>query len=181
MRHRIVAAYAIVLCGLAAACDGSTPTDIALAPGIHTDRLVYEAERRPGNPLFPLYAFSIVATYTNPTASPVKLWSCGSVTPRWFLRLVEGAAGEASAYNPAWTLAACPDHENHIIVGPRQTRMDTIWIEGPTVSYHDREPSGLEGGFRLEDSASICTWGGTCVAAPESLRVSKTFEIVIVE
>jgi hypothetical protein len=175
----MVGACAIVLCGLAAACDGSSPTDLALAAGIHTDRLVYEAERRrPGNPLYPLYGFTIVATFSNPTPTYLKVGACGAGRS-WFLRLVDGAVGEASGYNPVPTLEAC---DAHVIVGPRQTRTDTLRIEGPSGYDIGFVPMGvMEGRFRLEYGVSICDWDGTCVPAPERMRVSKTFEIFIVE
>ncbi len=66
-------------------------------------------------------------------------------------------------------------------IAPRTTFVDTLVLSGPNEWDGLGNPVGntVAGHFRLEYPAYICSGPGPCPVAPDSLRYSTPFQVVI--
>lgn len=92
----------------------------------------------------------VVTRFTNPTAKSDTLARCFPTSPHpiFSVSLVSPANTEGAAYNPAW---ACVGHDNDIVVGAGETRVDTLTLHGPNAydNSTERYLGSLEGTFRI--------------------------------
>ena len=175
-RSCTVLAAAVVLgaCGQGAP---PSPGNVPSAP-IQTDALAYTA--RPvsdggGDP--GQVGFTLVARFTNRADSAVYLARATPDQPRPDIRVVAGAGGASSAYDPV------PDavgHDRQIAVGPGETRADTFRLRGPTAWDGDTGvPFGLlEGEMRVAYRAQGCRGDGAC-PLPDSVALSNPFTVAL--
>ena len=156
--------------GLDGRPDGSFTTDSAVYTARHIQDLW---------PGVPIYGFTLVTRYTNPTQAPVFLWRCypDSPSPMYSVVAPSGGSSTGIAYNAAW---ACVGHDRPIRVDPGATRTDTIHVRGPNgfdgITHRPIDPI-VEGTFRLQFVLQSCRTEGDCPISNEALSRSNEFTV----
>lgn len=173
---------AIIACvgALAAACgdDPFGPLSEQANEAVRTDRDRYVAARVPGSSApFDQYEFTLVATFTNPTAATLYLGRCypDSPGPMYGIELVQPENPDGAAYDAAW---ACVGHQRQFAIPPGRSRVDTLRVRGPGSwdgATHDHL-GVLEGLFRILYVVRTEPGDGA-PAAPREVRASNVFEV----
>jgi hypothetical protein len=160
-----------------AACEaphGLTVEDLR-ALTLRTDRNLYEATFSGGEGTYRRYALTVVARFTNATDQPLYMRRCYPATSYPIYAVVATNADLEAGYNPVW---ACVGHDNPIVVGRGETRVDSLRIAGPNAwDGYTNQPFGtLTGAFRLSYTIGACRAVYSCGAMPSSVE-SNEFEV----
>lgn len=171
-------------CGASATLgpDGSAALGLDDRPegSFTTDSLTYTARHIEDLwPGVPIYGFTVITRYTNPTSEPVYLWTCypDSPSPMYSVVASGGGVSDGVAYNSAW---ACVGHDRPIRVDPGATRTDTLHLRGPNAFdgvTHRPINSILEGRFQILFGAQSCRTEGDCPIRSDVLTRSTEFTV----
>jgi hypothetical protein len=172
LSHRRVAGVLMCLFGVACRDASFSPTVVA---NLRTDRDAYVAVNisTPGRLG---YSVTVVATYTNASASTIYLQRCDAsdAHPSYNVTLV-GTSGESSAFDPLYfSCSGVPP----IVVPSGAARTDTLQLVGPVVTTSTNMPVGvLNGLVQIVYAAGTCNTGSALCAMPESSQTSNAISI----
>jgi hypothetical protein len=111
--------------------------------------------------------FRLVARYHNPTNAPIYLDRCSPTAPHplFAVNLQSTSFTTESGYNMGF---ACVGHDQPIVVGPGETRTDTLRITGPNVFDNASQHflGAVAGTFSLSYFASACRPASTSCSVP---------------
>ncbi len=154
--------------------DATGPGPVPEGPALQTDQSSYQARYLGGTGTERTFRFELIARYTNLTDRDIYLARCRPEDAHP-LHSVDGE-GFQSAYGE---IQDCSDHRQPIRVRPGRTRVDTLFIQGPTVWDGAQQPLGyLHGEFRLRYSGAFCR-SGCEEYLPDSLRASEPFTVAV--
>jgi hypothetical protein len=120
-----------------------------------TDRNLYEATLVDGEGAYRTYAVTMVAEFTNAMDQPVYLGRCLPDTDSPIYGILSVEPELEAGYDPIW---ACVGHDNPILVGAGESRVDTLRLSGPNAwDGYTKEPFGtLTGRFQLSYAIGTC-------------------------
>ena len=161
--------------------DGSATLGLEGRPegSFTTDSVAYTA-RQIQEPWasVPIYGFTVVTRFTNPTSAPLYLWTCyPDAAPPVYSVLAADGGFDGVAYNAAW---ACVGHDRPIRVDPGGTRIDTITVRGPNRFdgiTHQPIDRVVEGKFQLQFAVQSCRAEGDCAIRDHALTRSNEFTV----
>ena len=181
---RLPSALLVALAACAGSEEPSAPSPPAARAGewVQTDSLAYTAVWRYGTGTYRTYGFRVVTRFTNRTAAPVYLASCGpaSTTPTYSVLLVGDTAGAGflgSIFNRPW---ACVGHDRQPEVLPGATRTDTLDVTGPSLfDGATGQPFGkFDARVRLQFAVQTCRGDGACLLPLDAGR-SNAFDVKV--
>ncbi|MGI8548940.1 MAG: hypothetical protein ACR2M1_16725 [Gemmatimonadaceae bacterium] len=162
---RVICGATIILLGTAAvACSSATAPPLSNG-SLVTDASSYVARPTgPASPNYPQsYTFAVISRFTNMSADTIYLGRCfpRSTYPLFGVALADTSMAKRSGYDPAW---GCVGHDQQFAIAPRDTRVDTLQITGPTaVDGVTHQALGmLEGRFHLTYEVQGCRGDDAC-------------------